>query len=127
MMPTETLLWEQLRDRRLNNLKFRRQQIVLGYIADFYCHAASLVIEIDGAYHDKTYDAERDKAFQGRCIQVLRVPAGQVETNLEDVLREIAQAAQRQLASAKRNYPPLFGEPKATVGEGRKERSDASG
>jgi very-short-patch-repair endonuclease len=48
MTRAEGLMWEQLRDRRLVGLKFRRQQIVDGFIADFYCDSARLVVEIDG-------------------------------------------------------------------------------
>ena len=49
--PAEKKLWRLLRDRQLNGFKFRRQHRVAGYIADFYCHEASLVVELDGASH----------------------------------------------------------------------------
>ena len=47
----ETLLWAELRARRLAGLRFRRQHPVLGYIIDFYCHELRLAIEVDGDSH----------------------------------------------------------------------------
>ena len=55
MTPTETVLWGCLRGNRLAGLKFRRQQIIDGFIADFYCHAAALVVEVDGPIHNPAY------------------------------------------------------------------------
>jgi len=50
--PSEALLWQLLRNRRLFGFKFRRQHQFGDYIADFYCHEARLVIECDGSVHD---------------------------------------------------------------------------
>ncbi len=47
----EARLWERLRNNQLAGLHFRRQQIIDGFIADFYCRAARLVVECDGAVH----------------------------------------------------------------------------
>lgn len=47
----EKILWEHLRDKRMNGLKFRRQPPLDKYIADFYCHEKKLVIELDGSVH----------------------------------------------------------------------------
>jgi very-short-patch-repair endonuclease len=51
MTGAEKLLWQSLRANRLNGWHFRRQQIIGGFIADFYCHAAALVIELNGGIH----------------------------------------------------------------------------
>ena len=51
MTPEENILWQYLRANRLHGLHFRRQQIIDGFIADFYCHASRLVIEVDGKIH----------------------------------------------------------------------------
>ena len=51
MTPAEKILWKHLKANRLNNLHFRRQQIVHGYFADFYCHQQDLIIEVDGSIH----------------------------------------------------------------------------
>jgi very-short-patch-repair endonuclease len=47
MTPMERALWAQLRDHRMCGLHFRRQQVIDGFIVDFYCHAARLIIEIE--------------------------------------------------------------------------------
>ncbi|MBK9210147.1 MAG: DUF559 domain-containing protein [Anaerolineales bacterium] len=47
MTPAEKILWEELRRNKLG-VHFRRQQVIERFIADFYCHSASLVIEVDG-------------------------------------------------------------------------------
>jgi very-short-patch-repair endonuclease len=51
MTLAEKLLWERLRAHQLDGLRWRRQQIIDGFIVDFYCYAASLIIELDGAIH----------------------------------------------------------------------------
>src|SRR5439155_23770635 len=61
MTPQELLLWQRLRAGRIEGLHFRRQQVIEGFVVDFYCDAAGLVVEVDGAVHAKRqeYDAER--------------------------------------------------------------------
>ena len=51
LTPPEARLWRHLRDRQLGGLKFRRQQVLGPYIADFCCFEARLVIELDGDSH----------------------------------------------------------------------------
>ncbi len=51
MTDEEGALWQRLRTNRLNGLHFRRQQVIAGFIVDFYCHAARLAVEVDGASH----------------------------------------------------------------------------
>jgi len=63
MTPEERVLWNELRQNRLNGIHFRRQQVIAGFIVDFYCDAARLAVELDGAYHDASYDAHRDRAL----------------------------------------------------------------
>ncbi len=59
MTSAEKILWEHLKAKRFHNLKFRRQQIIKGFIVDLYCNSLELVIEVDGKIHDKQkeYDA----------------------------------------------------------------------
>jgi very-short-patch-repair endonuclease len=52
MTNAEKLLWQELRSKKILNLTFRRQHPVNMFIADFYCHKARLVIEIDGSIHE---------------------------------------------------------------------------
>ncbi len=95
MTPEERVLWEALRGNRLGGLHFRRQQVMRGFIADFYCDAAALVVEVDGGSHvgREAYDRERDGIFRGLGIEVLRIPAELVTQDLEGVLREIGERA----------------------------------
>ncbi|MBW4622611.1 MAG: DUF559 domain-containing protein [Cyanosarcina radialis HA8281-LM2] len=87
----EELLWECLRDRRFLKAKFRRQHNIGKYIADFYCHAALLAIEVDGAVHDSQLvgDADRDEWMQSHGLKVLRFRNDEVFDELEQVLGAI--------------------------------------
>src|SRR5262245_55901750 len=82
----ETLLWSRLRNRQVGEAKFRRQQIIEGFIADFYCHDAALVIEVDGPTHEPQHDAERDAVFKGRGITTIRFTNTEVLEETEEVL-----------------------------------------
>jgi very-short-patch-repair endonuclease len=92
MTSAEVLLWERLRRNQLG-VKFRRQQIIEGYIADFYCEAARLIIEVDGAVHEnaerKAVDEHRRNVFRKRGLRELRFSNSQVETELEAVISRI--------------------------------------
>jgi len=98
MTPTEKKLWSSLRANRLDGLHFRRQIVVEGYIADFYCHAARLVVEVDGGVHQQQqgYDGLRDQVMKAAGYAVLRIPAEEVESNVEHVLTKIRKAVARQ-------------------------------
>ena len=52
MTPAEQAIWQRVRKNQLGGLHFRRQQVIRGFIADFYCHTAGLVVEVDGPIHD---------------------------------------------------------------------------
>ena len=95
----ESLLWTQLRNRRLLGHKFRRQQPIGPFVADFYCDEAGLVVEIDGPIHARQRDADghRDQLLSELGLRVLRITAARVEDNMPAVLREIG-AALRELA-----------------------------
>ncbi len=94
MTPTEKALWQRLRAKQLNGLKIRRQHPLGPFIADFYCAAHRLVIEIDGGIHKA--QAERDQArteqFEAYGYRVIRFSNEQVEQDVETVLAEIAAA-----------------------------------
>ncbi len=96
MTAAERLLWQHLRANRLAGLHFRRQQLIDGFIVDFYCHAARLIVEVDGGVHDKqaAYDAERDRLLAARGLLVLRVSNREVMQNPVDVLLRIAGLAE---------------------------------
>ncbi|MBW4509498.1 MAG: endonuclease domain-containing protein [Scytonematopsis contorta HA4267-MV1] len=96
MTPEEKILWQCLRTNSLNGLHFRRQQIIDGFLADFYCHSAALVVEVDGKIHEKQieYDAERDKVFLTRGLRLLRIKNEEIIDNLDNVLLRIAKACE---------------------------------
>jgi len=94
MTGEERILWQQLRTNRLEGFHFRRQQVIDGFIVDFYCHAAGLVVEVDGGVHEgqAEYDEERDRLLSARGLRVLRVENREVRENLPDVLARIVAA-----------------------------------
>jgi len=73
----EALAWELLRGRKILGLKFRRQQVIRGFIVDFYCAERRLVLELDGEIHDspeaKSADAERTRVLQTLGLRVVRL------------------------------------------------------
>ncbi|MBE9077550.1 endonuclease domain-containing protein [Romeria aff. gracilis LEGE 07310] len=99
--PSEQILWECLRARRLNGVKFRRQHNIGQFIADFYCHEARLVIELDGSiHHSRTeQDAERDAWMQACGLRVLRMTNEDVQNHLEFVLTEVLGQVSKSLTS----------------------------
>lgn len=73
----EDVVWELLRNRNIKNLKWRRQQVIDGFVADFYCAELNAVLEIDGSVHDsdeaKAYDEYRASVFESRGIKTYRL------------------------------------------------------
>jgi len=82
----------------LHGLHFRRQQIIDGFIVDFYCHAAKLVIEVDGKIHEQQaeYDVERDKVLSTRGLRLLRIKNEEVRQKLDQVLKLIYQVCREE-------------------------------
>lgn len=73
MTEAEAVLWEELRARRLDRLKFRRQVPVGNYIADFLCMEKKLIVEVDGIQHaESEYDRKRDADLMALGYRVLR-------------------------------------------------------
>jgi very-short-patch-repair endonuclease len=89
----EVLLWNELRGRKVGELRFLRQKPIENYIVDFYCTELKLVIEIDGSSHN--LKVEEDKFRQDQLesfgITFLRFTEEEVRKNMESVLREIKQ------------------------------------
>ena len=90
MTSAEKVLWNELRGNKLG-VHFRRQQIIVGFIVDFYCHRAGLVIELDGSVHanQSEEDAQRGKVLNEMSLRIIRFWNGEVEKNLAEVLRKI--------------------------------------
>ena len=89
--PAEQMLWQCLRANQLHGAKFRRQHNIGQYIVDFYCHAAKLVIELDGGIHElqKDRDSDRDTYLKSNGLQVLRIQNEEITQNLPQVLQTI--------------------------------------
>ncbi|MGH6932941.1 MAG: endonuclease domain-containing protein [Dongiaceae bacterium] len=87
----EQLLWHHLRKKRIGNLRFRRQFRLDHCIVDFVCLPIRLVIEVDGPYHDQTFEADssRTARLSSLGFRVLRFSNDDVMNNLEGVVRSI--------------------------------------
>ena len=88
----EKRLWRSLSNSQVDGLKFRRQEVIGPYIADFMCPARSLIVEVDGDTHDEAKDRLRDLLEQFGFL-VLRVTNADVMTNAEGVVETIAHIA----------------------------------
>ena len=95
----EKLLWERLKGKKLFNLRFRRQHPINMYIVDFYCHAARLVIEIDGEIHkfQKDYDEARTEDLISFGLMILRFKNYEVEHHLDSVIEKIKHTIEPEL------------------------------
>lgn len=87
----ERRLWQCLRGRQLLGFKFRRQYPIAGYIADFACVEAKLVVELDGGQHAErqTKDAERTRRIETNGYRVIRFWNDDVLLRTEAVVEEI--------------------------------------
>ena len=92
MTEAEKLLWTYLK-KDINGFKFRRQHPLGIYIADFYCHKAALVIELDGGIHDneeiKRNDAERQQWLEQQSLIVVRFKNEEIIKEINTVLKTI--------------------------------------
>ena len=92
----ENLLWQALRNRQFDGMKFKRQVPIDGYIVDLVCFEAKLIVEVDGSQHaESTGDATRDRHFGLSGFNVLRFWNDEVERNLDAVCLAILRAAGR--------------------------------
>jgi very-short-patch-repair endonuclease len=89
----ESLLWRHLQAKQLQSVKFRRQQPIGPYIADFVSFQLKLIIEIDGGQHNyqsqELKDTERTEELKRRGYRVIRFWNNDVIQNLESVLESI--------------------------------------
>lgn len=85
-------MWEELRANKLG-VHFRRQQVIQGFIVDFYCRKAGLVIEVDGDIHDlqKEEDERREKVLSEMGLRIVRFGNDEVERELSAVVGRIRE------------------------------------
>ncbi len=96
---SESILWQELRNRKLLGKKFLRQHPIIVdwkgksrfFVADFYCHEDRLVIEIDGEIHNrqKDYDEARECVLKSMGLKILRFRNDLVTKNLNAVIEMI--------------------------------------
>lgn len=92
LTPHERKLWLCLKRKQLSGLAFRKQAPIGDYIADFYCHGARLVVEVDGSTHQGdrlAHDSKRDDWMQRQGIFILRFPVRDVDDHCQSVLDRI--------------------------------------
>ena len=99
----EKLLWHELRDRRLDGIKFRRQFPIVGFIVDFVCLEARLTIELDGPVHRgrEQEDATRSSIIRSQGFFERRYRNEDVFDRLPWVLQDI-----RKIVAQRMNTPP---------------------
>jgi len=87
MTPQERRLWYVYLSKQMP--RFQRQKVISGFIVDFYCHAARLVVEVDGTQHRQeqglAYDAERDAVLKANGLTVLRFDNHEIDMNFSGV------------------------------------------
>jgi len=101
MTIAEKILWQELRSKKILNLTFRRQHPVNMFIADFYCHKARLVIEIDGSIHEVEGSREKDKGredeFEKFGIKTIRFTNNEIFESLCRVIEDIKKECKRRV------------------------------
>ncbi|MFY9642179.1 MAG: DUF559 domain-containing protein [Rhodomicrobium sp.] len=92
----ERKLWSRIRDRQFLGLKFRRQVPVCGYVADFLCYEAKLILELDGGQHSERGEADerRTKELKEAGFLVLRFWNSDVLANTGGVLSAVTEELQ---------------------------------
>jgi very-short-patch-repair endonuclease len=107
MTEAEIIFWDMVRNKRLNNLKFRRQQVINRFIVDFFCCELNLCVEIDGDVHNddyqREYDKERDVILSQNGLKIIRIKNEDVlncPDNVRDrILIEIFDTIKSKMAS----------------------------
>lgn len=97
----EKILWQKLNKNQLG-VRFKRQHPIENFIADFYCHAARLVIEVDGSSHtiqeQRFYDANRSDIMNSYGLKVIRFTNEDVINDIDSVVSIIKIALNEPLA-----------------------------
>ncbi|MBD0368129.1 MAG: endonuclease domain-containing protein [Flavisolibacter sp.] len=105
MTPAEKMLWDRFYKNQLG-VRIRRQHPIGKYIADFYCHEAKLIIEIDGDIHlikeNKEYDIGREVCLNEFGIEIIRFTNDEVMNNVEEVIQKIKSKIEQR---RKNNQP----------------------
>ena len=109
----EKILWESLRGKKLDGIKFRRQQPIGYFVVDFCSSAYRLAVEVDGPIHDQQIEADtaRQDILEILGLTVLRIRTEVAEKNLPIALDMIRKAIRELRQNKKQNIPsPVLGE-----------------
>ena len=95
----EKLLWAKLKDKQLG-VRFYKQSILLGYIADFWC-PCGIVVEVDGPCHNtrRAYDIHRDFVLKKKGIDTIRFSAESVINNRGAVVALILDKIKKRMSN----------------------------
>ena len=103
MTDAELKLWNASRAHRLMDLGFRWQMPVAGYIADFACPAAKLIVEVDGSQHGAEAEAKHDELRTGRLEEagwtVVRFWDGDVLNDIDGACQHVVEIGQQRAAT----------------------------
>jgi len=98
----EKILWSKLRGKQVMGIQFYRQKPLAGFIADFYCAAARLVIELDGSQHlepqQQAADSARTESLEAMHLKVLRFDNRQVMTEIDGVMAVVFDEVSARIA-----------------------------
>jgi very-short-patch-repair endonuclease len=112
MSDAESKLWQELRLRQVDAVRFRRQHPIGRYIVDFVCLEKRLIVEVDGEQHTQgahvAHDERRDRWLSAEGYRVMRFQTVEVYQNLDGVVETIWGALQEMPTSARarKRRPP---------------------
>jgi very-short-patch-repair endonuclease len=109
MTPAEAILWRELRGRRFDGVKFRRQQPVGSYIADFLCPGLKVIVELDGESHlgREVEDRTRQVDLERMGFHVLRFSNTDIYDDLSTVMENLWLIVdRRRLGASPHPSPP---------------------
>ncbi|MDR2580169.1 MAG: DUF559 domain-containing protein [Fibromonadaceae bacterium] len=118
---SEVLLWNQIKQKRINGLDFDRQRVIGNYIADFCCSDTGVIIEIDGYTHDYKleYDMHRESYIKALGLETIHIPDKDIKQGIEVVVNMLLSHPLLQepiperkcIFLAQRRSHPAFGTP----------------
>ncbi|WP_462242831.1 leucine--tRNA ligase [Ferruginibacter sp.] len=127
----EDIIWQEVRNRKIADCKFRRQHPIAGYIPDFVCLEKRLIVEIDGGYHNEAdqikFDTARESWLAEQGFTMIRFTNDEVNNALKTVLKNIEQAlsTKESISEAAESNSPLPG--RGVGGEVKRETSTMPG
>ena len=102
MTLAEKILWNELRNKKLLGIKFRRQHALDQYVADFYYHELKLVIEIDGGIH---LNVEQRKKDRERSTELAKIDISVMRLKNEDIFKRLEWTLEQIKKQIKKSSP----------------------